>query len=114
VEFHSHVFCVTRTICHCVGGGYSTCDSPVFVYAAVIVLVNVSYHAFAYEVVPGPATGSVQNEMRRKALSRSLLTLALFAVATLLSLKVPLIAFAVVTCVLLTYARPEIPGVPDF
>lgn len=84
---------------------------PVFVYAAVIVLVNLSYHAFAYEVVPRAEAGSAQ--MRRKALSRSFLTLGLFSFAMLLSLRVPLLAFAIVTCVLLTYARPEIPGVRD-
>jgi uncharacterized membrane protein len=75
---------------------------PVFVYAAVIVMVNISYHAFAYEVVP--------QELRRTALARSTLTLLLFTTAMLLSLKFPYVAFALVTCVLLTYARPEVPG----
>ena len=84
---------------------------PVFIYASVIVLVNLSYHAFAYEVVPRAQEGDTQK--RRKALSRSLLTLGLFSFAMVLSLRVPLLAFAIVTCVLLTYARPEIPGVRD-
>ena len=75
---------------------------PVFVYAAVIVLVNLSYHAFAYEVMPAAA--------RRRALTRSTLTLGLFTLAMLLSIKLPLVAFALVTSVLLTYARPEVPN----
>jgi uncharacterized membrane protein len=84
---------------------------PVFVYAGVIVMVNLSYHAFAREAVPrenGQGSGAMH---RRKALTRSLLTLGLFTSAMLLSLELPLVAFGLVTCVLLTYARPEVPGV---
>jgi uncharacterized membrane protein len=83
---------------------------PVFIYAAMIVLVNLSYHAFAVEVVPGAEGGEHQRVMRRRALSRSYLTLGLFSCAMVLALWLPLLAFALVTCVLLTYARPEIPG----
>lgn len=75
---------------------------PVFLYAATIVLVNLSYHAFAVDVVPV--------ELQRRALWRSYLTLGLFSFAMVLALWFPLVAFAIVTCVLLTYARPEIPG----
>jgi len=54
--------------------------------------------------------GNAPNVLRKTALARSYITLALFTTAMLLSLKFPLIAFALVTCVLLTYARPEVPG----
>jgi uncharacterized membrane protein len=87
---------------------------PVFVYAAVILLVNLSYHAFAYEVIPRATTEAVPRAIRRKALTRSLVTISLFVVAMVLSLRAPLIAFALVTCVLLTYARPEVPGAPEY
>lgn len=83
---------------------------PVFTYAATIVLVNLSYHAFAVEVVPGGEVSDQQKALRRTALSRSYLTLGLFSFAMVLALWFPLVAFAIVTCVLLTYARPEIPG----
>lgn len=86
---------------------------PAFVYAAVIVLLNLVYVAFAYEVMPRAGAGSANQTMRRIALTRSLVTLALFTLAMLLSLKLPLVAFALVTCVLLTYARPEVPGAPE-
>lgn len=76
---------------------------PVFVYAAVIVVLNLVYFGFAFEVVP-------RATIRRTALTRPLVTLGLFILAMLLSLKFPLVAFTLVTCVLLTYARPEIPG----
>lgn len=82
---------------------------PVFVYAAVIVLVNLSYHAFAYEVVPRARLGEISPAIRRRALARSTITLGLFTAAMFLALRFPLAAFALVTCVLITYARPEVP-----
>jgi hypothetical protein len=47
--------------------------------------------------------------MRRKALTRSFITMGLFALAMVIALKEPLIAFGLVTCIVLTYARPELP-----
>ncbi|HEY4432803.1 MAG TPA: TMEM175 family protein [Candidatus Cybelea sp.] len=81
---------------------------PVFVYAAVIILVNLSYHGFASEVMPRATDENPK--IRRRALARSALTLGLFTAAMVLSLKWPLAAFALVTCVLITYARPELPS----
>jgi uncharacterized membrane protein len=83
---------------------------PVFVYAATIVMVNVAYHGFAHAALPVPqAPTGRQRLVRRTALLRS--TLALFIGAMLLSLKLPRVAFLLVTCVLLTYVRPEVPMV---
>jgi hypothetical protein len=81
---------------------------PVFVYAAIVVFVNLTYHGFAYAVVPrdeNPAN-------RRAALVRSTVTIGIFIAAMFLSLKLPRAGFAVVTCVLITYAHPEarLPG----
>jgi uncharacterized membrane protein len=80
---------------------------PAFVYAGVIVLVNLSYHGFAYAAVHRSSTADAERLLRRAALARSTLTLVLFTTAMLLSLKFPLVGFALVTCVLLTYARPQ-------
>ena len=82
---------------------------PVFTYAATILLVNLAYHGFAYQVIGRSSANEVARAMRRKALMRSVLTMGLFTVAMFMSLKEPLIAFALVTCVLLTYSRPDIP-----
>jgi uncharacterized membrane protein len=84
---------------------------PVFVYAAVIVMVNLSYHVFAYDVIPDAPNEHGDRAPRRIALARSMLTMALFTIAMLLSLTFPHLAFLLVTCVLLTYARPEVPRV---
>ena len=80
---------------------------PVFVYAAVIVLLNLAYHGFAHAVIPRADLGGMCP--RRRALARSLTTLGLFLTAMAVSLFIPLAAFAMVTCVLITYARPDIP-----
>lgn len=82
---------------------------PVFVYAAVIVMVNLSYHAFAYDVVPRSPENDGSTKSRRIAMARSITTLALFTAAMFLSLKLPLVAFLLIICILLTYARPELP-----
>jgi uncharacterized membrane protein len=86
---------------------------PVFVYAAVIVFVNLSYHGFAHEVIGRKSEDKAVLAMRRKALARSMLTIGLFTVVMILALKAPIAAFVLVTCVLLTYAHPEIPGSSD-
>jgi uncharacterized membrane protein len=85
---------------------------PVFVYAATIVMVNLAYHGFASAVLPVAAAPTHRPwHIRRTALLRSTLTLAMFVVAMVLSLRLPHVAFLVVTCVLLTYVRPEVPVV---
>jgi hypothetical protein len=80
---------------------------PAFLYAGVIVMVNLSYHGFAYEVVHRSTVDEAHKAIRRLALARSTLTLGLFASAMLVSLRFPVVGFVVVTGVLLTYARPE-------
>jgi hypothetical protein len=77
-------------------------------------MVNLSYHAFAYEVVARGNDHDAAKAMRQGSLTRSILTLVLFTTAMLLSLKVPYLAFALVTCVLLTYARPGLPTAKGF
>jgi uncharacterized membrane protein len=81
---------------------------PVFTYAATILLVNLAYHGFANEVIGRSSADDVARSTRRKALMRSLATMGLFAFAMILALQAPLVAFALVTCVLLTYSRPDI------
>lgn len=88
--------------------GTNMASVPVFVYAAVIVFVNLSYHGFATAVVPRDENPA----KRRAALVRSTITIGIFIAAMLLSLRFPRLAFAIVTCVLITYAHPEarLPG----
>lgn len=83
---------------------------PVFVYAAVFLLVELAYlqfehHAHAQAVVEG-----VSHRIRRLAKVRSLIALGLFLSAMLVSLKFPLWGFGTVCCAVLLYLRPEPPG----
>jgi len=84
---------------------------PVSVYAAVFVLVNLAYCAFVWEVPAQAQVEEISARMRRITLTRSLLTLGMFVIAMLLSLKFPLWGFGLVCCVLLVYLWPEAPGV---
>src|SRR5262245_10440734 len=63
---------------------------PVAVYAAVFVLVNVTYIALCWEVVDRPSIADVSPRARRTMRIRSLLTLALFAAAAVVALKSPM------------------------
>ncbi|MGD1067817.1 MAG: TMEM175 family protein [Vulcanimicrobiaceae bacterium] len=82
--------------------------APTFVYAAVILMVNMGYHVFASEALPHPGGDHTVPRIRRKVLTRSYITMSIFASAMLIALKIPLLGFAIVTCVLLSYMRPEI------
>jgi TMEM175 potassium channel family protein len=81
--------------------------APVTVYAAVFVLVNSAYVAFVWEVL---AQAEVQNKvsprMRRVTRVRSVVTLGMFAIATIVSLKFPVWGFVLVPCVLFVHLRP--------
>jgi len=81
--------------------------APVTVYAAVFVLVNSAYVAFVWEVL---AQTEVQNKvsprMRRVTRVRSVVTLGMFAIATIVSLKFPFWGFVLVPCILFVHLRP--------
>ena len=63
---------------------------PVAVYAAVFVLVNLAYCAFVWEALAQAEVEEVSARMRRITDTRSFLTLGMFVIAMLLSLKFPL------------------------
>ena len=83
---------------------------PVFVYAAVFVLVNLAYCAFVWEALAQAEVEDVSVRMHRITRTRSFLTLGMLVIAMLLSLKFPLWGFGLVCCVLLVYLRPEAPS----
>lgn len=84
---------------------------PVFVYAAIFVLANSAYLAFAWEVLAqAEVQGKVSARMRQMTLIRSFVTLGMFVIAMVLSLKFPLWGFGLVSSVLFTYLRPGASG----
>ena len=82
---------------------------PVSLYAAVFVLVNATYLALYWEVVDRPSIKDVPPRARRMMRIRSLLTLAVFTTAAIVSLKYPLGGIGLICLCLLLYLRPEAP-----
>ncbi len=84
---------------------------PVFVYAAVFVLVNLAYIPFEWHALASAPVEEISARTRRFAKVRSSVTLGTFIVAMLVSLKSPSLGFGLICCALLVYLRPELPGV---
>ena len=82
--------------------------APVAVYAAVFVMVNSAYVAFVWEVLAqAEVQKKVSPRMQQVTRVRSLVTLGIFAIAMVISVKFPLWGFGLVPCVLFAYLRPE-------
>src|SRR5262245_45232567 len=78
---------------------------PVAFYAAAFFLVNATYVALIRELIE-PTSGA---KARRAMLVRSLITLILFAAASITALKYPVVGLAICIACLVVYLRPEPP-----
>jgi uncharacterized membrane protein len=81
--------------------------APVFVYAAVFVLVELAYFQFEGHALAHAAAEKISHRTRRFAKVRSLIAFALFLIAMLVSLKFPHWGFGLVCCAVLLYLKPE-------
>jgi uncharacterized membrane protein len=86
---------------------------PVFVYAAVFVLVELAYLQFEHLALAQAVVEEISDRTRRLAKLRSVVAFGLFLTAMLLSLKFPLWGFGLVCCAVLLYLRPEPFGTRD-
>jgi uncharacterized membrane protein len=84
--------------------------APVALYAAIFVLVNVTYLALCWEAVDRPANEDVSQVMRRLLRMRSFVTIGVFAAAALVALKWPVVAMALICLCLVGYLRPDVPA----
>ena len=83
---------------------------PVAFYAAVFFLVNVTYIALIWELIErAPVKGTSQKE-RRIMRFRSITTLCVFGIATVVALKYPLVGLGMCICCLIVYLKPEAPS----
>ncbi len=80
---------------------------PVFVYAAIFVLVNLAYIPFEWRALTSASEQEIASRTRRFARTRSLFTLGTFFIAMLVSLKFPSVGFGLICCALPVYLRPE-------
>ena len=83
--------------------------APVSLYAAVFVLVNVTYLALCWEAVDRPSHEDISVRMRRLMQMRSFITIAVFVTAALLALRWPVVAMALICLCLIGYLRPDVP-----
>jgi uncharacterized membrane protein len=84
--------------------------APVTAYAAVFVLVNVTYLALCWEAVDRPSREDVSKRVRRMLRMRSFITVLLFAAAALIALEWPVVAMVLICVCLIAYVRPDIPS----
>ena len=84
--------------------------APVALYAAVFVLVNITYLALCWEAVDRPAHEDVSQVMRRLLRMRSFVTIGVFAASAVIALKWPAVAIALICLCLVGYLRPDIPA----
>ncbi|MCP3410817.1 TMEM175 family protein [Bradyrhizobium sp. CCGB01] len=86
---------------------------PVAFYAAVFFLVNATYVALLWDLVGRAPAGEVQPRERRIMRTRSIVTLATFAIAAGVALRFPVAGLAMCCCCLIVYLKPEAPGGED-
>ncbi|OBK45171.1 TMEM175 family protein [Mycobacterium kubicae] len=84
-------------------------DAPVALYAAVFVLVNITYLALCWEAIDRPAHEDVPTQMRRMLRMRSVVTIGIFSAAAVIALRWPVAAMALICLCLLGYLRPDLP-----
>jgi uncharacterized membrane protein len=80
---------------------------PVAFYAAVFFLVNATYICLIWELIDRTPVDEVSPTVRRIMRFRSITTLCLFGVATVVALKYPLVALGICICCLIVYLKPE-------
>ena len=81
--------------------------APVFVYAAIFVLLNLAYIPFEWHALSMAPIEEISLRSQRFAKVRSAATLGTFVLAMLVSLRSSYLGFGLVCCALLFYVRPE-------
>jgi uncharacterized membrane protein len=84
--------------------------APVCMYAAVFVLVNITYVALCWEAVDRPMREEMPVRIRRLMHVRSFLTMGVFAAAAVIALWWPVAAMALICFCLVGYLRPDVPA----
>jgi uncharacterized membrane protein len=82
--------------------------APVALYAAVFVIVNVTYLALCWEVIDRPINEEVTQLMRRMLKMRSFITIGVFLGSIVVSLAWPVAAMALISLCLVGYLRPDV------
>ena len=108
-EFRASVFGLARAVLDSLDGSYSIVWSTSPLQAGVFVLVNITYMALLWETFERADEREISAQARRMMRVRSFLTLGVFSLAAVLSIKLPLYGLGLVCCCLVFYLRPEAP-----
>ena len=87
--------------------------APVAMYAAVFVVVNITYVALCWEAVDRPGREDVTSRMRRLLHMRSFITIGVFSAAAVIALWWPVAAMVLICLCLIGYLRPDVPAKDD-
>jgi uncharacterized membrane protein len=82
-------------------------SSPVAFYAGLFVLIDIAYNIFERDILIHADAAQMSERTRRLARRRSLIVLANFAIAMLLALVAPRIAFGLICGALILHLRPD-------
>ena len=83
-------------------------SSPVVLYAALFVCVDIAYNVFEREVLARADATHVSKRTRRMARRRSLIVLAGFTTAMLVALVAPRLGFGLICGALVLHLRPDV------
>ncbi len=87
---------------------------PVALYAAVFLLVNITYLVLAWECLGVRKDDATSVRIRKLLHIRSFFTISLFFLAMVVSFWFPYLGLGLICCCLGLYLRPEIPGKPGY
>jgi uncharacterized membrane protein len=82
---------------------------PVAFYAAVFFLVNATYICLIWELIDRIPVDEISLIVRRIMRFRSITTLCLFGMASVLAAKYPLVGLGICICCLIVYLKPDPP-----
>lgn len=84
---------------------------PVFIYATIFLLVNVTYLILVWEALCTDQSKGITMKGMRTMNVRSFFTIGLFIMAMLPAFKFPLWSLGLIWCALLSYLRPAPPQI---
>jgi len=111
VQLRPSLFRLAPAALYCLDGSEQAFPQPVAFYAGVFFFVNVTYILLIWELIKLRA--DVPSRVRRSMRYRSIATLCLFAIASLVALKYPFLGLGICCCCLIGYLRPAAPGTAD-
>ena len=83
---------------------------PVSLYAAVFLLVNLTYLALCWEVLDRAGSDAVPLRARNLLRMRSVASAIIFAIAGMAGARWPIVGMVLIVFCLVLYVRPDLPG----